>query len=76
MIYFASGLAASASGLVKCQRISILLLGNCARISHTAGAIVCVILQKKIILAHNLQTSVGPASADKLEKSVSTVIAL
>ena len=23
------------SGLVKCQRISILLLGNCARISHT-----------------------------------------
>ena len=23
------------SGLVKCQRISILLLGNCARISHS-----------------------------------------
>merc|ERR1711978_852040 len=28
-------LAQLPSGLVKCQRISIILLGNCARISHT-----------------------------------------
>ena len=39
------------SGLVKCQRISILLLGNCARISQSFVLLLCWIYKEGLSLA-------------------------